>query len=424
MKNSFLFLVASCVVLSQPALAAQPSSPATLPSPFDPIVQSEIYKAFAKGTPWIDMRYRYENVMQDGMPHQAHANTLRTRLGYKTGVFHGFHAGIEVQNNTVLGSESFNDTINGKTTIPTVADPQEDLQLSQAYFKWEGLPDTSFNFGRQVINLDNQRWVGRVDWRQLGQTFDSVGVSTKSIPNAELSYSYVFHVNRIFGTRSAAGIWDTNTHLFNGNYQLFDWLKIVGYGYLLDINESAANSSATFGLRMEGKHPLGSDFSALYAGEYARQSDHANNTANYGLNYYMVEPGLNWKQQLTGKIGFEVLEGNGTSAVQAPLGTLHAFNGWADKFLTTPTGGLEDFYASASYTMKGVHDLLDGTTFQGIWHRFNANNSSLHYGDEWNFQVSQTFFGHYTLGLKYADYQADDLFTDTRKLIATVQMKY
>ena len=42
------------------------------------------------------------------------------------------------------------------------------------------------------------------------------------------------------------------------------------------------------------------------------------------------------------KLGFERLEGNGTVALQTPLATLHAFNGWADKFLSTPANGLRD----------------------------------------------------------------------------------
>jgi hypothetical protein len=424
MKALPLFFALSFFVFSSEVLAAVPDKEKT-PSPIDPITQSDIFKSLiGNGTAWIDMRYRYENVMQDGLPHQAHANTLRTRVGYKTGVYENFQFGMELQNNTVLGSESFNDTINGKTTIPVIADPQEDLALTQAYVKWQGLTKTDLAFGRQVINLDNQRWVGRVDWRQLGQTFDSVTVASKILPNAELFYGYVFHVNRVFGTRPATGIWDTSTHLINASYQPFDWLKVVGYGYLLDIQESATSSSNTFGFRAEGKHPLMENLAALYAGEFAHQTDAANNTVDYGLNYYVVEPGLNWKQQLTGKVGYEVLEGNGTRAVQASLGTLHAFNGWADKFLVTPNGGLEDLYVSAAYTFKGIAPHIDGTTVKVIWHDYNANNSGAHYGNEWNAEIAQTFFSHYTLGLKYADYQADSLFTDTRKVIATVQMKY
>src|SRR3546814_3361296 len=36
--------------------------------------------------------------------------------------------------------------------------------------------------------------------------------------------------------------------------------------------------------------------------------------------------------------------GNGVVAFQTPLATLHAFNGWADRFLSTPGNGLEDIY--------------------------------------------------------------------------------
>jgi hypothetical protein len=40
-----------------------------------------------------------------------------------------------------------------------------------------------------------------------------------------------------------------------------------------------------------------------------------------------------------------------------PLATLHKFQGWADKFLTTPVNGLADLYVNAGYTRKGVGPL-------------------------------------------------------------------
>jgi len=54
---------------------------------------------------------------------------------------------------------------------------------------------------------------------------------------------------------------------------------------------------------------------------------------------------------LTGLVGYEVLEGNGAIGFATPLATLHAFNGWADMFLTTPANGLKDLYFRASYAL-------------------------------------------------------------------------
>ena len=40
------------------------------------------------------------------------------------------------------------------------------------------------------------------------------------------------------------------------------------------------------------------------------------------------------------------------TSFQTLLATLHKFQGWADKFLTTPPNGIRDLYGSAGYTLK------------------------------------------------------------------------
>ena len=44
--------------------------------------------AVKNGTPLINIRYRYENVDMDSMNRDAHANTVRTRIGYQTDWWH------------------------------------------------------------------------------------------------------------------------------------------------------------------------------------------------------------------------------------------------------------------------------------------------------------------------------------------------
>ncbi|MCB1731020.1 MAG: hypothetical protein KDI21_11135, partial [Halieaceae bacterium] len=42
------------------------------------------------GDVYLDFRYRYEGVDQDGISKDAAASTLRSRLGLSTGSYHGF----------------------------------------------------------------------------------------------------------------------------------------------------------------------------------------------------------------------------------------------------------------------------------------------------------------------------------------------
>ncbi len=110
------------------------------------------------------------------------------------------------------------------------------------------------------------------------------------------------------------------------------------------------------------------------------------------------------------QVGQEQLGGSGGpgEAFQTPLATLHSFNGWADKFLTTPDDGLNDSYVSLETTLAKVK-------CQIVWHSFNADQGSDHYGDEFDAAVSYPLRKELVVGMKYADYDADDFATDTRK---------
>ena len=115
-----------------------------------------------------------------------------------------------------------------------------------------------------------------------------------------------------------------------------------------------------------------------------------------------------------------MLEGNGIKGFTTPLATLHKFQGWADKFLTTPPNGIDDRYANAGFTLKGV-GMLDTLALQASYHEYEAQRISSDYGSEIDLQVQakwQRFLGT----IKYADYEADRLFTDTVKF--WVQIEY
>ena len=45
--------------------------------------------------------------------------------------------------------------------------------------------------------------------------------------------------------------------------------------------------------------------------------------------------------------------GSGNRAFQTPLATKHAFQGWADQFLTTPADGIEDAYLGVTAPLLG-----------------------------------------------------------------------
>lgn len=136
-------------------------------------------------------------------------------------------------------------------------------------------------------------------------------------------------------------------------------------------------------------------------------------------NYLHLSAGLS-ANGLTGKLGYEKLgsDNNGTVAFQTPLATLHKFNGWADKFLSTPGGGLEDFYGSLSYKIQ-ADGPMKGLKFEAIYHDFSAATGGS-YGNEIDLQVSKKISKNYYAGLKFADYNAKGFATDTQKIWFTL----
>ncbi|MBT3699887.1 MAG: hypothetical protein HOE62_06430 [Alphaproteobacteria bacterium] len=381
--------------------------------------------ALTGGKPVADLRLRYESVDQAGLSNDADALTLRTRVGYGTADWQGLSAAFAVENISALGSEDYNDTINGKSTFPTIADP-ETTEVDTAWIRYTGLANTSLTYGRQKVILDNARFVGNVGFRQNQQTFDGLVASNSSLPKTTLIYGYVYNVNRIFGDDASLGDLSTRTHLVNISNQSFKPVKITGYGYFLDVHRVASLSTRTLGLRLTGKQNLpGDEFKLLYAVEYARQSDYADNTANIGLDYKLLEPGIAWKS-LVVKAGYEILEGDGTTGFSTPLATLHAFQGFTDKFLSTPANGIEDKYLKAVLTIP-LDGPLKGSKIAAQYHDLKAENGGSNYGSEWNFALSKGFktdFGKMGLALKYADYDADTFATDTQKIWLSVSYKY
>ena len=117
-------------------------------------------------------------------------------------------------------------------------------------------------------------------------------------------------------------------------------------------------------------------------------------------------------------LGYEVLGSDGTVGFATPLATLHAFQGWADKFLATPAAGIEDSYVRLNFPF-GKRGRFTSIAAVAVFHDYDADFGSAHFGEELNLQfVART--ERMTLTAKYADYRADELFTDTEKMWLSV----
>jgi len=381
---------------------------------FAAFADDDLFEALKNGKVDFTMRYRYEHVDDDAAANDADASTLRTTLGYTTGRFYEVAARLLIQDVRSIGIDDFNDATgrtNVKTRFAVVADPS-DTDVLEGYLGFSGLPETTARLGRQIITYRKapfHRYMGTVLWRQNWQNHDAVSLQNKSFPNTTIDYAYSWNVNRIF-TDNAVGAranFNSDSHFINIKYAGLPFAKIEAYAYLLDFQNAATLSVDTFGIRFSGGHKLTEKMNALYAAEFATQDDAAKNPGEISADYFLGEIGASFNigttlDSLTIKFNYELMEGDGgVDRFITPLATGHAYQGWADRFMTTPGDGIEDFY----YTVTAK---IFGATFIASYHDINSGNLDYDYGEELDLFLTKTFKQHYTFGLKFSDYDAEE----------------
>ena len=374
--------------------------------------------------PLIDVRLRYENVDQTLFARDAEAVTARIRAGAEAKS--GAVALLVEGEGTLAISERYNSGVNGRIGFPIVPDP-ENIELNRAQLQFTGLPRTVVTLGRQRINLDDQRFVGSVGWRQNEQTFDAVRVEWTGFKSvkADLTYAWsdrtIWGVNG-FGARQQAVSGD---NVFANLSYKHKHGMLTGFAYLVDQDEAAISgfrmSSKTFGVRYAGTYPLSTAAKLIVAASYARQSDYHRNPNDFSADYWLGELGIEVKGfKLLG--GYEVLGADGGDALtsfQTPLATLHKFNGWADKFLVTPPNGLRDTYATAGYTFPKLGPFT-ALGLTAAYHDYRSDRLDQNYGKEIDLQLAGRC-KRFGWALKYADYDASAFGADTSKFWAQVE---
>ena len=365
-----------------------------------------------------DTRLRYEHVDDAAFAKRADAATLRLRAGLRFGAGNGWNGLLEAEAIAVAGD--YNSGANGRTGLPQVVDPRG-MELNQAWLGWKGARG-GFALGRQRLLFDNQRWVGNSGWRQNEQTFDALALEFAPRKDLALRYAFLDRVHRVNGDHARdplARERALSTHLFNAAWKRGNQ-QFVGYAYLHEDRDVASASSATWGLRWVGAHPLRAGKLA-WTLDAARQRDHAGNPLRFSHAYWLVEPALTMRG-VTARVGWEHLGGDGAHALQTPLATLHAFNGWADKFTTTPATGLDDRYLGIGGNL-GRERAGARASWQLAWHDYRATHGGVHYGSEWNASLGLPLAKGVSALLKLADYRADGYARDTRKLWLQLEYK-
>ena len=377
---------------------------------------ASVMQALGKGWANFDMRLRHEGVEQLNSLEDATGLTLRTRLTYRTGKYKNFFGLFEFEDSRqVIDDFSVPATGFNPGMYSTIADP-ENTGVDQAYIQY-GKSNMKITVGRQRIAHDSHRFVGDVGWRQDRQTFDAATLKYSVSKDIQVNYSYVQKRNRIFAEEADVASLD---HLFNASMKT-NMGKLVGYAYMLELDDDTVNALDTYGVSFHGTTRLDSLGKLSYGGEYATQE--STTSGEFSAVYMMAEASA-VINKMTAKVMYEVLGSDlGAYGFATPLATLHKFNGWADTFLITPDQGLVDISGS-----------LSGRFQKGRWtaayHIFSADEPTDtidDFGTEINVQYIYDFDKNASVGVKYADYAAGDPATgkvDTTKVWVWGQMRF
>ena len=399
-KKSFVSFVAAASLFLSPTVQAQTDDPSSL---------------MEDGKVGLSFRYRLETVDDAAFGDDAEASTVRSRLQFQSGKYRGWSFNVEFDDVRELLFDDFNagaGNTPSRTAFPTVADP-EGTDLNQAYVDFAPTDTVTYRFGRQRILLDNQRFVGGVGWRQNEQTYD--GVSARfDVSGVTGSATWVENVNRIFGDDVAAGDHEQGgTILLNAGTNFENVGKVSGYYYRIDNDDAPAQSSQTLGARLSGTQDGGA-MPLRYVAEVAWQDDVGNNPQSYNASYYNLELGTTI-DIFDVAVGWAVLTGdagNPGEQFRTPLATLHAFQGWADKFLAgglgNPSAGIEDLHVKVDAKFS------EKITGQLRYHTFEAEDGGGDYGDEIDLRFGYTFSPKFRGDVFYANFDGDAL-TDTEK---------
>lgn len=408
------------------------------------------WDSVTQGKNLTSFRARYEHVDQDGLQPATRANgsanpsansqldnanavTLRSLIGWQTAPFHNWSFAAQLTNVSKL-QDDFND---GTNTVRTngasnesdsinyakVVDPDY-TDLNQLFVDWTGIKNTRIRAGRQIVNLDNVRFIGDIAFRQNTQVFDGVSVFNKSIPDTEIFLAHIDRVRQIFTTHRSGDL-----EIANVRYRISPSEFLVGYGYFSNFenlgfgnawfgtggaNLLADQSNKTIGLRLDGTHPFTPNYRAHYTAEYAKQTDYKGGDSRIDAHYYKLGGGFGI-DGFNMRVDQELLSSNDSLfAFQTPFGTNHLFQGWVDKFLVTPRQGIKDTFVTATYKygdflfFVDYHDIRSDEDFFTVNGGATANGNR--YGKEWNAAVTWNMDKNWMTKIEYGKYSEDEQF--------------
>ena len=357
-------------------------------------------QAIAAGRPTLDFRPRYNRIDESDKPERTEGFTYRAVAGWRTAPWHGLRLTTEFIHTDHVGAKEFNDdaTQFAASPYPLLPDPRY-TGANEFFADYAGIESLRVTAGRQLVRLNNQRFVSDNDFRQVPQLFDGATLAWRGIENAQL---YAASFSRV---RTTSGdLEKLRLTIANAAYNPAPGHDLAAYAVFHDQAQNGAftgfsdSSYRVVGVRAEGAFRAFSTIDLPYSAEYAHQDAYSGGDARIDVRYWRLGGGAateNW----TLRYDYESKGSNqGLYGMQMPLTDFYAFNGWTLHFFNTPQLGLRDRWVTGRAQWGPL-------TFYGEVHRFRSDFNDVDYGRETDAGITWPALENLILRLKHARYR-------------------
>jgi hypothetical protein len=358
-----------------------------------------IADSLAGGRFTLELRPRFNRIEESNYPQRTQVGTVRAVGGWRSAPFYDWRLTVEAIHTDHFGSGSYNDNsaLLATSPYPLLPDPRY-TGVNQAHVEYAGVDGLRLRMGRQIVRVDNQRWVSDNDFRQIPQLFDGVSAVYTGIAATELSASEYWRVRSTSGVVSSLRL-----SILRAAWNPLPGNALSAYGYFHDQAQNGAftgfadNSYRVIGAKAEGSAARIAGVELPYIAEYAQQRHYADGDSRIDANYWRAGAGLataGW----TLRYDYEVKGSNaGAYGLQMPLTDFYAFNGWTLHFFNTPRQGLRDQWLTARAEWAKA-------TVYAEAHRFRSDFGGIDLGRELDASLTYPLMENGVLRLQHARY--------------------
>jgi len=367
----------------------------------EPGIALRLSNALANGHMMIEFRPRYNLITETAKSEKTDVFTYRAMLGWQTAPFFDVRMTAQFLHADIVGARRLNDdpTQFFASPYPLLPDPRT-TGISQLFFDYAGLEATRIRLGRQVLRMDNQRFISDVDFRQTPQVFDGITVTNSDLPNTRITAGEYRRMRSVLGADSRLRL-----SILNLAWNPLPDHAMGAYGYWHDTPATGAqtgfsnNAQRIAGIRSEGTVASASGSKFLYYAEYANQKRIGEGDARIDAHYYRLGGGVAFGD-FGARLDHEVKGSNGGKyGFQTPLSDYYAFNGFALQYTSTPPQGLRDTWLTL-HTDIGKLDCFVEV------HRYKSDFGGLALGREWDAKFSYPILSNLQAQLQLARFSA------------------